>query len=100
MHELGHVIGVDDVSPALRPDDVMDETLSPGERRLPTAVDATGAVTAAPAALAVAATDPAAADGAGAAGLPPVVVTSNAGVVRCFRVVAGRRDGRGRTARR
>ena len=58
MHELGHVIGVDDVSPALRPDDLMDQTLSPGERRLPTAADVTGAVTAAPMAFAVAAADP------------------------------------------
>ena len=58
MHELGHVIGVDDVSPALRPNDLMDETLSPGVRRLPTAPDATLEVTAAPAMSAADATGP------------------------------------------
>jgi fibronectin type 3 domain-containing protein len=34
-HELGHELGLSDVDPQTHPGDVMDETLAPGERRLP-----------------------------------------------------------------
>ncbi len=35
MHELGHVLGLEDVDTAEHPGDLMDEELSPGIRRLP-----------------------------------------------------------------
>ena len=34
-HELGHVLGLPDLDPAVYPDDLMTETLAPGERRFP-----------------------------------------------------------------
>ncbi len=34
-HELGHVLGLDDLDPTVAPDDLMAETLAPGIRRLP-----------------------------------------------------------------
>jgi hypothetical protein len=37
MHELGHVIGLRDVDPGDNHGDLMDETLAPGVRRLPSA---------------------------------------------------------------
>ena len=41
-HELGHVLGRDDLDPAIAPDDIMAEVLQPGVRRVPwpAAVDA------------------------------------------------------------
>jgi hypothetical protein len=39
MHELGHVLGLGDVNTADNPGDIMDETLSPGVRRLPMPAD-------------------------------------------------------------
>jgi Ca2+-binding RTX toxin-like protein len=36
MHELGHVLGFDDVDTAGHPNNLMDDTLDPGVRRLPT----------------------------------------------------------------
>jgi hypothetical protein len=38
-HELGHVLGLPDLDPALFPNDIMTETLAPGERRIPTPFD-------------------------------------------------------------
>jgi hypothetical protein len=38
-HELGHVLGLPDVSSSLEPDDLMDTTLPAGVRRLPSPVD-------------------------------------------------------------
>jgi hypothetical protein len=35
MHELGHVLGLDDLDPAAAPDDLMAATLPTGARRLP-----------------------------------------------------------------
>ncbi len=49
--EMVHVLGVDDVNPALDPNDLMTQTLSTGIRRMPTAADTSGAVTASPAAV-------------------------------------------------
>jgi RTX calcium-binding nonapeptide repeat (4 copies) len=43
MHELGHARGLSDLDNDARPGDVMDETLSPGVRRLPTSADAPAA---------------------------------------------------------
>jgi hypothetical protein len=39
MHELGHVLGLNDVAPTTFPDDLMAETLATGVRRLPSAQD-------------------------------------------------------------
>jgi hypothetical protein len=39
MHELGHVLGLNDVDPTTFPDDLMAETLATGVRRLPSAQD-------------------------------------------------------------
>jgi hypothetical protein len=39
MHELGHVLGLPDVSPLLDPNDLMDLTLPTGVRHLPSAAD-------------------------------------------------------------
>ena len=36
-HELGHVLGLADIPPALEPNDLMDTTLATGVRRLPSA---------------------------------------------------------------
>ena len=44
MHELGHVLGLNDVDPATFPDDLMAETLATGVRRLPSAQDVTEVV--------------------------------------------------------
>ncbi len=48
MHEMVHVLGVDDVNPSLDPNDLMTQTLSTGIRRMPTAADISGTVTANP----------------------------------------------------
>jgi large repetitive protein len=37
LHEMGHILGLPDLSPALYPDQLMSETLGVGVRRLPTA---------------------------------------------------------------
>ncbi len=39
MHELGHVLGLNDLNPAAFPDDLMAETLATGVRRMPSAQD-------------------------------------------------------------
>jgi hypothetical protein len=41
MHELGHVLGLGDVTTAGHPNDLMDDTLLPGVRRLPSVADVT-----------------------------------------------------------
>src|SRR5207237_798583 len=41
-HELGHVLGLDDIDPAAAAHDLMTQTLAPGVRRLPEAVAAPG----------------------------------------------------------
>jgi hypothetical protein len=38
-HELGHILGLADVSATFLPDDLMDTTLPTGTRRLPTPTD-------------------------------------------------------------
>jgi hypothetical protein len=39
-HEVGHLLGIADLTPSLdRPADLMDQTLAPGEVRLPSALD-------------------------------------------------------------
>jgi hypothetical protein len=37
MHELGHVLGLEDLDPAIDADDLMAATLAPGTRHLPEA---------------------------------------------------------------
>jgi hypothetical protein len=39
-HEMGHLLGLPDVPEAQAPDDLMDQTLEPGVRRLPSRADA------------------------------------------------------------
>jgi hypothetical protein len=42
MHELGHVLGLDDLDPAFAPHDLMTQTLGLGVRRLPDLASAGG----------------------------------------------------------
>jgi hypothetical protein len=42
MHEMGHILGLPDLDPALYPDRLMTETLSVGIRRLPSRIDVPG----------------------------------------------------------
>ena len=49
MHELGHTIGLDDVSATITAHDIMTDTLAAGDRRSPTAMTTAGVAPSLPA---------------------------------------------------